>query len=92
MGSVVDRHAAPERGKLAHEKYTKEAMVAWNGPKSHEARNFLSQALDAHFKGKRWNFYPEGYMPESKQYYLKSNVSEVVDRHKKASSKFPFYA
>ena len=91
MGSVVGRHASDLRGSLAHEKYTKEAIIHWNGPESHEAEKFLVNSLDVHFKGKRWNFYPEGSSIGSKHLYLTTNVSKVIDRRMSMKSKFPFY-
>jgi hypothetical protein len=85
-GSIVSKHADPQRG-LAQPNYAREAMIHWNGPASPHCESFLTDALNDHFgSGKPWHF----TSIDGLQRITKFTSSSVIDRLKKAPSKFPF--
>ena len=58
-----------------------------NAPRLHEADDIIKEALDDHFKGKKWHFFqtsPAGQMGKF------NAVSEVIQRLKALPSKFPW--
>ena len=87
MGSVINLHANGRRG-LTAEKIEMEAYIDWNAPRLHEADDIIKEALDDHFKGKKWHFFqtsPAGQMGKF------NAVSEVIQRLKALpSNKFPW--
>lgn len=88
MCSVIAKHARPERG-LAFERYAKEAMLVWNMPDAAESHDFLSDALNYHFRGSRYNDW-HFWSHDERERSLVPIVSKVIDRLRKGRSKFHY--
>ena len=98
----MDLHASPQR-HLQQLDYSNEALIHWNGPRSHEAKHFLAAALDKHFgtdkngKQKPWHFTKADRGARlfsvdraSKHQHREWKVSKVVDRLSRQSSRLSF--
>lgn len=87
MGCVLDNHADPIR-HLSMDKFTKEAMIHWNGPSTRECEDFLEAALNEHFGDRPWNFHRTGQDPS-----VYPNGPKLHDylQSPKYRSKFPWW-
>lgn len=56
VGSIVNVHANGRRG-LTADMIEMEAYMDWNAPPIDKAKDIIKEALDHHFKGKRWHFF-----------------------------------
>jgi hypothetical protein len=92
MGCVLDKHADPQR-HLTMDKYTAEAMIHWNGPAAHECENFLTLALNEHFKSTRMPREQRFHHTDSRQrsVYPHGTVLHRYLTAKRHKSKFPWW-